>query len=74
MEPVKESKAAYIKSNSRKFKLTKWIIGLSTIIPVGFKLIGIGDEVTMMVLGVYVGAGGVYGIVNAVDKKWGGEG
>lgn len=73
MEQTQEPKSS-VKEKSRKYKLTKIIIVLATIIPVGFKLLGIGDDVTMMVLGVYVSAGGVYGIVNAIDKKWGGEG
>lgn len=74
MEQTKGSKPSVEKYSSRKLFITQLVLGLSTITPIAFKYIGIESEITMMVIGIYVSAGSVYGIANAFDKKWGGQG
>lgn len=59
---------------SRKFVMSLVVIGLSTIVPIAYKLFGIDDATTMVVLGLYGSVGAVYGVVNTLNKKYGGEG
>lgn len=54
---------------SRKFLMSQMLIWLSTGAPILFHYLGISDQITLMVLGVYVGVGGIYHAVNVVDKR-----
>ena len=58
------------KLSSRKFWISQQIIGLCVVVPVVFQKLGVGESVTLMVLGVIGGAGAAYGVVNVLDKKW----
>jgi len=58
-----------MKYGSRKFILTIVIIVLSSIIPLGYKYMNVGDAVTMTVLGIMAGVGTAYGFVNIKAKE-----
>jgi hypothetical protein len=58
---------------SRKFLVSQQIILLAAGLPILYAHLGISESVTLTVLGVLTGVGGLYGIANSLSKKWGGE-
>ena len=57
------------KWSSRKLRLTGAVIGLITIIPIIYKLLEIGETVTLSVVAAIGAATGAYNIANAMSKK-----
>ena len=60
-----------MKFTSRKFILTVVIITLSAILPMLYKWLGVGEAVTITVLGIMAGVGTAYGFVNIKAKESG---
>lgn len=61
------------KIKSRKYLVSQQIILLAAALPILYARLGISESVTLTVLGVLTGVGGLYGIANSLSKKWGGE-
>jgi hypothetical protein len=57
-----------MKFTSRKFILTVVIITLTALLPMAYKWLGVGEAVTMTVLGIMAGVGAAYGFVNVKAK------
>jgi len=58
-----------MKYGSRKFILTITIMALSALLPLAYKYVGVGDAVTMTVLGILAGVGTAYGFINLKAKE-----
>jgi len=58
-----------MKYGSRKFILTITIMALSALLPLAYKYVGVGDSVTMTVLGILAGVGTAYGFINLKAKE-----